>query len=165
MTTRLFLGSTAPTAISGVSTTATSFGGAVRTAARPNRTAKPDPAAVDTGVPILGDGLTGVIGVCGEVAPILSDNLPLRLTPDVELPSGDFTLPARESLRCGVAREEVDRARVGEMPVRTLGLSVLGVRGDADREGSVEVPAVAAGCAESSSSVHWRCRMTDFVAH
>ena len=153
VTTRRFLGSTAPTAMSGVSTTATSFGGAVRTAARPNRIAKPRPGPVDTGVPVLGDGLTGVIGVCGEARPMLSDSLPLRLTPDVEPPSGDFALPARESLRCGVASEEVERARVGEMPGRALGLRTLGVRGDTGLERSAEDPAVT-GCADSSSSVH-----------
>ena len=38
VTTRLFLGSTAPTATSGVSTKAISVGGAVRMAARPYRT-------------------------------------------------------------------------------------------------------------------------------
>jgi len=38
VTTRRLSGSTAPTATSGVSTTATSLGGAVKIAARPNRT-------------------------------------------------------------------------------------------------------------------------------
>lgn len=153
VTTRLFLGSTAPTAISVVSTTATSFGGAVRTAARPNLTANADP---ETGVPVLGDGLAGVIGVCGEVTPTLSDNLPFRLRPEVEVPRGDRTLPATESLRCGVASEEVERARIGEMPGRVLGLRILGVRGDTGREGSAKVPTAVAGCVDSSSSVHWR---------
>lgn len=116
----------------------------MRTAARPNR----------TGVPVLGDGLTGVIGVCGEVTPILSDSLPFRLTPDVEVPSGDLTLPARESLRCGVASEDVERARVGEMPGRVRGLRTPGVLGDTGREGSAKDPVAVAGCADSSSSVH-----------
>ena len=64
VTTRLFLGSTAPTATSGVSTTATSFGGAVRTAARPNRTANGDWPSEETGVPVRGEPVmeTGVMG-------------------------------------------------------------------------------------------------------
>jgi len=41
VTTLRFLGSTAPTATSGVSTTATSLGGAVKIAARPNNTENP----------------------------------------------------------------------------------------------------------------------------
>jgi len=63
VTTRLLLGSTAPTAKSGVSITATNFGGAVSTAARPNRTGS---IGVD-GVPERDDGLMGVIGVRGTV--------------------------------------------------------------------------------------------------
>jgi hypothetical protein len=59
--TRLLLGSTAPTAKSGVSITATSLGGAVSNAARPKRTGQ----AGDKGVPERGDGLKGVIGVRG----------------------------------------------------------------------------------------------------
>lgn len=62
VTTLLFLGSTAPIAMSGVSTTATSLGGAVRTAARPKRTEKSD-----DGVPMRGYGLSGVKGVLGDV--------------------------------------------------------------------------------------------------
>ena len=55
VTTLLFLGSTAPTATSGVSTTATSLGGAVSTVALPN----------SMGEPTRGDGLIGVIGLAG----------------------------------------------------------------------------------------------------
>ena len=62
--TRFFLGSTAPTATSGVSTTATSLGGAVKTAARPKRTAKGDCPVADMGVPTRGEPIidTGVMG-------------------------------------------------------------------------------------------------------
>lgn len=60
VTTLRFLGSTAPTATSGVSTTAINFGGAVNTAALPNLTENPDPKP-DTGVPVLGDGLTDAL--------------------------------------------------------------------------------------------------------
>lgn len=65
------LASTAPTARSGVSITATSFGGAVKTAARPNLKGKwPgfEPAAE------LWDGLDGTRDVLD--AEVLSDNLP-----------------------------------------------------------------------------------------
>jgi hypothetical protein len=58
VTTLLFLGSTAPTATSGVSTTATIFGGAVKIAARPNRTG-------NSGPPGLGEGLAMLVGVRG----------------------------------------------------------------------------------------------------
>lgn len=66
------LASTAPTARSGVSITATSFGGAVKTAARPNLNGKPpgfDPAAE------LEGGLNGTRDVLD--AEVLSENLPL----------------------------------------------------------------------------------------
>jgi hypothetical protein len=60
VTTLLFLGSTAPTATSGVSTTATIFGGAVNIAARPNRTG-------NNGPPGLGEGLIKPVGVRGPL--------------------------------------------------------------------------------------------------
>lgn len=149
-----FLGSTAPTASSGVFTTATNFGGVVRTAARPNQiTKKPRPGPVDTGMLVLGDRLMGIIG---EERPMLSDSLPFRLTPDVELPNDDFAPPAGEILRRGVASEDVERARVGEMPGRALGLITLGVRGNTGYERSTEDSAVGTGCADSPSSVHRR---------
>ena len=72
VTTRRFLGSTAPTATSGVSTTATSLGGAVRTAARPNRIANGDP---ETGVPTRGEPSSDV-GVKGPVE-VFNDKRPL----------------------------------------------------------------------------------------
>lgn len=61
VTTLLFLGSTAPTATSGVSTIATSFGGAVKIAARPYLIANPSapiaPLLIgDNGVPERGKG-------------------------------------------------------------------------------------------------------------
>ena len=59
VTTRLFLGSTAPTATSGVSITATIRGGAVRIAARPKRI----PNAAGVAVRELDDGVSGVVGV------------------------------------------------------------------------------------------------------
>lgn len=65
VTTLLFRGSTDPTAISGVSTTATNFGGAVKTAALPNLTGNAD-GTEDTGVPMRGEGLTGVVGAVGK---------------------------------------------------------------------------------------------------
>jgi hypothetical protein len=61
VTTLLFLGSTAPTATSGVSTSPTSLGAAVNIAARPNSI--PPPALADP-------GLTGVPGGRGLV-PVL----------------------------------------------------------------------------------------------
>jgi hypothetical protein len=58
VTTRRFLGSTAPTATSGVSIIAISRGGAVSMAARPKRAARP-------GEPPRPPGLIGVPGVRG----------------------------------------------------------------------------------------------------
>ncbi len=73
--TRFFLGSTAPTATSGVSTTATSFGGAVSTAARPNRTANGESLRAETGVPVRGNPIIDV-GVIGPLE-MLSESRPL----------------------------------------------------------------------------------------
>ena len=75
VTTLLFLGSTAPTATSGVSTIATSFGGAVKIVARPNLKGNPAPTLPlpGAGVPFLGEGLSGVVGVRGP--PTLSLDL------------------------------------------------------------------------------------------
>lgn len=70
VTTLLLLASTAPTARSGVSITATSLGGAVKTAARPNLNGKPPwfwP------VPGLGDKIDCARGVLD--VEVLSDNL------------------------------------------------------------------------------------------
>jgi hypothetical protein len=66
VTTLRFLGSTAPSATSGVSTIATSFGGAVRIVARPNLIAKPldplTPPDPDPDPAVLCDGLSGLNG-------------------------------------------------------------------------------------------------------
>lgn len=73
--------------MSGVSTTATSFGGAVRTAARPNKigcAAKDAEGTDETGVPVRGDGLTGVMGLFGSV--VLSESR--LLSPLIEGESG-----------------------------------------------------------------------------
>lgn len=80
------MGSTAPIATSGVSTKATSLGGAVRIAARPNLTAKRESPPVDcastgTGVLMRVEETLGVVGVFGAVAlltlkrPFLSETL------------------------------------------------------------------------------------------
>jgi hypothetical protein len=95
VTTRRFLGSTAPTATSGVSTTATNFGGAVRIAARPNRIAKGE----RPGVPVPQDGLIGVVGVRGPAT--LNRPLLIELAFEVDL--------AKESRRCEADAAEVER--------------------------------------------------------
>ena len=95
VTTLLFLGSTAPTATSGVSTTATSLGGAVSTAALPN----------SIGEPTRADGLIGVIGLAGLW--VFKDNRALGPPePPVDGGRGD----AREDRRIGVVYE-VERER------------------------------------------------------
>ena len=72
------------------------------------------------------------------------------------------------SLDVGRSEGEVDSEREREDTVRSRGagpgLSAPGVRGVVGRVDSAEASdaAVAGG---SSSSVHWRWRMTDFVAH
>jgi len=114
VTTLRFRGSTAPTATSGVSTSATIRGGAVRIAARPNRTGK----SGVSGVPVRGDGLIGVVGVRGDRPE------PLTLTLSRLLEAGVGA--AREVLRAGVEKleaEEVERAR--EETVRDRGCAVV----------------------------------------
>lgn len=163
VTTRLFLGSTAPTAISGVSTTATNFGGAVSTAARPKRIGKAD-VVVDTGVPVLGEGLRGVLGVLGLAT--FNDRRPFRPNSSAagEIASGLF-VNERVLRRCGVEMDEVERESDGMVPGRgALGLSPPGVEGVVGLAASWEAaPALVAG--NPSSSVHCKCRITDFVAH
>jgi hypothetical protein len=91
VTTRLFLGSTAPTATSGVSTTAISLGGAVRIAAQPKRTAKGDN--------MLDEALMGVVGVRGPLT--LKRPFPIKLTLEVDR--------VREFLRCDPRLDETER--------------------------------------------------------
>jgi hypothetical protein len=62
VTTLLFLGSTAPTATSGVSTIAINLGGAVKIVARPYRIGNPPEVGAEV-ILLLGDGLRGVVGV------------------------------------------------------------------------------------------------------
>lgn len=103
VTTRLFLGSTAPTAMSGVSTTATILGGAVSTAARPKR------IGALTGVAKPGEGPPGVIGLYELVC---RDKRPLTLG-DIAAMEEDNTLlvDAASEWRCGGIDEEVERDR------------------------------------------------------
>lgn len=153
VTTRRFCGSTAPTATSGVSTTPTSFGGAVSTAARPK----------NSGVPGPGDGLTGVMGVVGLAR--FSDSRPFA--PLVEAPAELYEF-AIELRRPGVAYDvdRVSEARDMDDTVRGAGAGlspgVCGVIGRAMCCGLRRLPLVP-GCL--SSSVHWRCRIMDLVAH
>ena len=90
------LASTAPTARSGVSITATSFGGAVKTVARPNLNGKPpwfEPAAEPDG------RLNGPVDVLD--VEVLSDNFPF-----VEGVGG------ANEVRRVIEVEEVERERV-----------------------------------------------------
>ena len=110
VTTLLFIGSTAPTATSGVSTTATNFGGAVNTAALPNLIANPL-----LGVIARGEGLIGVIGEPGET---FSDRRPLKPGVLLAEEGGPWDIPSVVR-RAGVTndvdreREEVVRRRFG----------------------------------------------------
>lgn len=115
VTTLLFNGSTAPTATSGVSTTATNFGGAVNTAALPNLNAKPFPFACD-GVIALGEGLSGVIGEPGVT---LSERRPLIAGVLLADEGGPCDMP-RVVRRAGVMKE-VERER-DELVRRRLGV-------------------------------------------
>ena len=128
-------GSTAPAATSGVSTTPTSFGGAVKTAALPNRIAKPPGDPRD-------EGLVGVKGAVGLY--IFKDIRPL-LGPVIDVDGGPVIL------RAGVAND-VDRERDdivrGRDVVLNAGDAVLMLSG---LSGAVMVT----GCCPSSS-VHWR---------
>lgn len=118
--------------MSGVSTTATSFGGAVRTAARPNKigcAANDADGTDETGVPVRGDGLTGVIGLFGSV--VLSESR--LLSPLIEGESGALDPDGILSVmrRWGVEREDVERMRTGDTPERAVGgLPEPGVSGD-----------------------------------
>lgn len=145
VTTRRFLGSTAPTATSGVSTTATSFGGAVRMAAWPKRTAK-----MGAGVPIRERGVRGLVGVTGSEG-----------RPFAGVAAVDRLERFKDVLR-GPLREEVDLAKGFGRPFRAEAgeVSPLGLAGV-----STEVGLVTVASAFVSPSVHCKCRITDFVAH
>ena len=162
VTTLLFLGSTAPTATSGVTTTATSFGGAVKIAARPNLIANPSaPTAPlgDNGVPERGTGDNredkDVPGVARESRPL-------------EAFVGLVENPGVDCRRWGVRSADVDResdARICES--MALRARLDGGVGEDNRVllvvGDAMLPSVVEGF--SSPSFHCRWRMTDFVAH
>jgi hypothetical protein len=116
VTTRLFLGSTAPTTTSGVSTTATNLGGAVRMAARPYLTA-------NVGVPGRGERDEGLGGIpVGGVREVDMLNRPWPwLTPD-----GDIF---NEGRRCRDDTDEVERARVETVRKRGKETGVSGALG------------------------------------
>lgn len=137
MTTRLFKGSTAPIATSGVSTMATNLGGAVRMVARPYRIGN------ETGVPI---GDIGVVGVRGLV----------MLRRPLELPEIDV---ANDGRRGGVGAADVERVRLDTVRVRNREVCRPAVDGVSGLFGSP----FAAGLA--SPSVHCKCKMIDLVAH
>lgn len=119
VTTLLFIGSTAPTATSGVSTTAINFGGAVNTAARPNLNANPF-----EGVPALGDGLMGVMGDPGLT---FNDSRPFIIGVFV-VEGGPCDIPS-VMRRAGVPKD-VDREREEVVRRRGPGLvRLLGVVG------------------------------------
>lgn len=146
--TRRLRGSTAPTATSGVSTTPTSFGGAVSTAARPKCMGEPGPA----------DGLTGAMGVEGWER--FKDSRPFVPPVDVN----ELWDRARELRRPGVtnevARESDDTVRgagLGVNPREECPVAPCGVRSKG--------PLLLPFCFPPSSSVHCRCKMMDFVAH
>lgn len=146
VTTRRFKGSTAPTATSGVSTMATSLGGAVRIAARRRTGALPG-----AGVPLRGDGLRGVKGVVGVRA-----TLTLSLA---DLLRGfPLVLVARDTRRWGVATLLVERPRTE--PVRVRRGPWLAVRDMGEL--AVRGPPVTGA---DSPSCHWKCNITDLVAH
>lgn len=170
VTTLRFLGSTAPTATSGVSTTATNFGGAVNTAALPYLTENGEPGR---GVSVLdmGDGLTDEpnpeLKLVLMPAPILSERRLLAAdVPNGLRMAGDA---AAESVLRREVTEDVERERVSVIPGRrAVGLMLTGGVGDLDlavdapRSGKAGAFAVDGSL---SSSVHFRCRMMDFVAH
>jgi len=153
VTTLLFLGSTAPTATSGVSTSATNFGGAVNIAARPNRIANPSaPTAPlligESGVPARSEG---------EGSPESGDARECR-------PRGAAVAVLTDILRVdcllgGVDIDDVDRASEEIVRVR----AVVGE----DTRVWLPVGLVSPFSITSfpSSSVHCRWRIMDFVAH
>lgn len=116
-------------------------------AARPNRIGK-DPGA---GVLFLGEGLSGVVGVRAP----LTLRRPLLL---IELLIGEGAM--REILRCGVDSDDVDLSSTDPVRLRAWVGPWLVVKETGD--------CAVSDCATmgfSSASCHWRCRMTDLVAH
>ncbi len=117
----------------------------------------------ETGVAVRGEP-TIEIGVIGPLE-MFSDNrdFPTLLARLVGL------LDALSEPRlCGVEREDVEREREEMVrrrgPTLLVGLSAPGVSGVVGL-GEVDVVRDAAVPGVSSSSVHCKCRMTDFVAH
>ena len=110
-------------------------------AARPNRIGK-NPGA---GVLFLGEGLSGVVGVRG----------PLTLRRPLLLLTGEGAI--REILRCGVA--EVDLSSTDPVRLRLVGPWLV----ESETGGCAVSDCATMGF--SSASCHWRCKMTDLVAH
>ena len=98
VTTLLFLGSTAPTATSGVSTIATNLGGAVKIVARPYRIG--NPPELRAGLPFPGEGLMGVVGVRSPET--LNFNLFIPFVVVVGLMEEESPVGANEIRRCGI---------------------------------------------------------------
>lgn len=129
-----------------MSTIATSLGGAVKIAAR-KRTGAPPGA----GVPLRGDGLRGVMGVVGVSAPLTLSRADL-------LRGFPLVLVAKNIRRWGVATLLVERPRTE--PVRVRRGPWLAVRDTGEL--AVRGPPVIGA---DSPSCHWRCNITDLVAH
>lgn len=129
----------------------------MRTAARPYRTGNDDVNGdTDTGVPVVGETLLpGVVGVRGP----LTLNRPLLVL-------ADELVAMREGRRCGVAIvDDVERAREEIVRLRETDWFGLAEGGEVIvAEGSSDgLPDVTTGFA--SPSCHWRCMITDLVAH
>lgn len=150
-------------ATSGVSTIATSFGGAVNIAALPNIMGN-----VPAGVPVLVDiGLIDVLGVLARVVELI-----LNLLLVVEALE---TLAIRDGRReedCELdMRDEVERARDETVRVRGTVGTVLRLADNDIGEvvfgegGPINLLDVGGFVlASSASSCHWRCMMIDLVA-
>jgi hypothetical protein len=103
VTTLLFLGSTAPTATSGVSTIATNLGGAVKIVARPYRIG--NPPEVRAGVLLVlfpDEGLMGVVGVRSPETLNLNLFIPLVVVVLDDIMEEEVPVGANEIRRCGV---------------------------------------------------------------
>jgi hypothetical protein len=112
-------------------------------AARPNRIGNPG-----AGVLFLGEGLSGVVGVRGP--------LTLRRPLFIELLTGEGA--TREIRRCEVESDEVDLSSTDPVRLRAGPWLAVSETGDC----------AVSECATmgfSSASCHWRCKMTDLVAH
>lgn len=171
VTTLFFLGSTAPIATSGVSTIATSFGGAVKIVARPKcigNNGVDDPDA-DPGPP------TGVLirGLLGTEGVFIFKLMLSRPFPEVLVPLAFDNKEGRRDfdVECEVEREDVDLARPER--VRTLGTEGLWLEpgdmamGDETRVVEEDSESLDDGGLFGSldSSCHCKCRITDLVAH